>query len=181
MCCSTWGSRTGWGRSHGESGTRENDVRRAWRETWWTAGYKAQQIECVCVIQKVQKREAYFDCTAAPGDSCGALSRAVLPSFSSPASPVRPRSRPEMAGAAGLRRSSGGSSRRRSAHPQSRCRPSGAGLVRQRPYGDLSLVNPEPLGTMARYAYQTAGGSLAGRRPRARIRVGRRRQTSFRS
>jgi hypothetical protein len=121
---------------------------RAWRVKW-TARYRA--IAELCVIQKVQKRVAYFDCTAAPGDSCGAPSRAALPSSSSPASPARPRWHHGMAGAAGWRRSSGGWTRRRSAHRRrSHCRPSGVVLARQPPGVDLSFVNPEALDDGAR-------------------------------
>lgn len=40
--------------------------------------------------EKLQKRVAYFDCTVAPGGSCAALSHAEPPSFSLPASLVRP-------------------------------------------------------------------------------------------
>lgn len=59
----------------------------------------------VCVIQK---REAYFGYTAAPDDSCAALSHVELPSFALPASLVRPHSRRARAGVAELRKSSAG-------------------------------------------------------------------------
>lgn len=45
---------------------------------------------CVGKSGVIQKREAYFDCTAAPDDNSAALSRAEPPSSSLPASPVRP-------------------------------------------------------------------------------------------
>jgi hypothetical protein len=114
-----------------------------------------------CVIQKVQKREAYFDCTAAPGGSCGALSHVELPSSSSPASPARPRSRHATAGAAGWHRSSGGWTRKRTAHHRNHCRPSGAALG-HRPCVDLSFVNPEPLDDSARGIPNCCGKSLGG-------------------
>ena len=116
----------------------------------------------LCVIQKVQKRVAYFDCTAAPGDSCGALSHAVLPSSSSPASPARPHSRHGRVGAAGWRRSSGGWTRRRSAHHRNHYRPSGAALGRQPPCVDLSFVNPEALDDGARGIPNCCGKSRGG-------------------
>lgn len=70
----------------------------------------------VRVIQKLQKRVAYFDCTAALGDNCGALSHVGLPSFASPASLVRPHLRHAMVGGAGWHRSSEDSTRKRSGH-----------------------------------------------------------------
>ena len=65
---------------------------------------------------------AYFDYTAALGGSCAALSHAELPSFSLPASLVRPRLHLVMAGVAGWRRSFVNSSPKRNVNPQSRCR-----------------------------------------------------------
>ena len=52
----------------------------------------------MCVIEEIQKREAYFDCTAAPGGNCAILSLAELPSVSLPASLGRPHLRPGKAG-----------------------------------------------------------------------------------
>jgi hypothetical protein len=59
-----------------------------------------QDIDMTGVIV-IQKRVAYFDCTVALGDNFAALSRAGLPSFSLPASLVRPHSRHAMVGVVG--------------------------------------------------------------------------------
>ena len=56
-----------------------------------------QDIDMTGVIV-IQKRVAYFDCTVVLGDNSVALSLAELPSFSSPASLVRPRLRHAMVG-----------------------------------------------------------------------------------
>ena len=68
----------------------------------------------------IQKREAYFDYTAALGGSYAALSRAGPPSVSSPALLVQLHSRLAMVHVAGWRRSFVGSTRRRSVHRRSR-------------------------------------------------------------
>jgi hypothetical protein len=69
----------------------------------------------------IQKRVAYFDCTAALGDSCAALSHAVLPSFSSPASLVRPHLRHEMVGVVGWHKNLVHSTPKMTANHQSHC------------------------------------------------------------
>lgn len=94
----------------------------------------------VCVIEKIQKREAYFDYIAAPGDNCVILSLAELPSVSLPASLVRPRSRHAMVGVAGRHRSSGGLIRRTSASHRNRYQMNGV-EVDLRPCVDLQDVN----------------------------------------
>jgi len=62
-----------------------------------------------------------FDCTAALGDSCAALAHAGPPSFSSPASLVRPHSRHEMVDVAGWHRNLVHWTPRMTAYLQSRC------------------------------------------------------------
>jgi hypothetical protein len=74
----------------------------------------------MCYTEIMQKRVAYFDCTAALDDSYAALSHAALPFFSLPASLVRPHLRREMVGVSDWRKSFAGSTLRRSAHLQSR-------------------------------------------------------------
>ena len=71
-----------------------------------------------CVIQK---RVAYFDCTAVLDDSCAALAHVGLPSVSLLASLVRPHSRHEKVGGVGWHRSSVDLILRRSAYRQNRC------------------------------------------------------------
>lgn len=112
----------------------------------------------VCVIEKIQKREAYFDCTAAPGDNCAILSLAELPSVSLPASLARPRSRHAMVGVAGMHKSSGGWIRKRSASHQNRSQRSGV-EEDPHPYVDLHRVNERNIMILG-CAYRIAAGIL---------------------
>jgi len=74
-------------------------------------------MDGACVIQKKkQKRVAYFDCTAAPGDSSVDPSHAGPPFSSLPALLVRPHSRHVMVDVSDWRRSSG-QSLRTNEHP----------------------------------------------------------------
>ena len=70
-----------------------------------------------CVIQK---RVAYFDCTAVLDDSYAALSHVGLPSVFLLASLVRPHSHHAMAGVADWHRSSADLTLRRNAHRRTR-------------------------------------------------------------
>jgi hypothetical protein len=82
----------------------------------WTAGYSVLMHG----VRVIQKRVAYFDYTAVLGDSCVALSHAELPSFSLPASLVRPHSPLAMVGVAGWHRNFVDLTLRRNVHRRSR-------------------------------------------------------------
>ena len=92
--------------------TNDNDC----TEFQWYVDRWVQEYGDNGVIQ----REAYFDYTAALDGSYAALSRAVPPSVSSPASLVRPRSHLAMVHVAGWRRSFVDSNQSRIVHPQNR-------------------------------------------------------------
>jgi hypothetical protein len=122
---------------------------------------------------------AYFDCTAALGDNCGALFHVVLPSVSLLASLARLHLRHVMVGVVGLHRSSGDSTPRRSAHHRNHCRLSDA-VMGPLPYAGLSFVNAEAH-MVYRMAYQTVAGNLVVGRQPVSSRVDLAYQTFFRS